>query len=1052
MHTNRSLRSTLVLLIALSSLAFADRPTSTVPEVGVRDRLPSLHALTNATVVTRAGETIPSGTVVIDKGVIVAVGQDVEAPAAARVIDMNGRTIYPALVEPYFEIDTDDAQPEPSHWNKHVRPERSALASGKLNGNADWRKAGFALRVIVPKSGILKGTSAVVTTGDRPTRDSIVAKDLAQHLRLTSPRGATREYYPNSPMGAVALARQTFYDADWYTKSWRAHRHNDDVPRPEANAALEVLGQAVDNDQLFLFEAPDEQYVGRAHRFAIEFGLQRVAIRGSGHEYELLDAISAMRRPMIIPVNFPKAPNVATPEAARDATLYGLMHWHFAPENPARLRSKNVAISLTTHGLKKLSDFRSKVREAVERGLSSNDALHACTLGPATLYGFDHKAGSIEVGKGAHFVVTDGDWLDKKTKIVETWVDGERFQHEPDVSDEMAGIWKLSLDWKDREELFLAIHQKEREFNGKASLTLKKAREKHGDKKDDETESESKDEEKGQGTSTELKDLEVSLGRLSASFSSDIWDADGTVRLSGTLLKENNRLIGRIIDEQDRVANFVATRVDAEPANESDEDDGKKETKDAAETKEKEELEFEVLHPLGNYGLAAPHEPETAVIENATIWTCGPDGILENASLLIEDGMITRVGKNLAVPVGATRIDAKGKHVTPGIIDCHSHMATDGGVNEATQAITAEVRIGDFINAFDMTVYQQLAGGVTAANILHGSANPIGGQNQVIKLRWGKLPEELKFTEAPQGIKFALGENVKQSNWGDEYTSRYPQSRLGVEQLMRDALIAAKEYERQWAEWKKTGKGIPPRKDLELDALLEIVNGERWIHCHSYRQDEILALMRTLESFDITIGTFQHILEGYKVAKEMAEHGAMASSFADWWAYKFEVFDAIPFNGALLQNAGVVVSFNSDDAELGRHLNHDAAKAVKYGGVPREEALKFVTLNPAKQLRIDEYVGSLEAGKHADLVIWNGDPLQVTSRCEQTWVDGTRYFDIERDGKLQVEHETLRQQLIRRVLDSGKPMKEKGEKDEMWRDLFPNHDEYCGHGGHGHDH
>ena len=321
----------------------------------------------------------------------------------------------------------------------------------------------------------------------------------------------------------------------------------------------------------------------------------------------------------------------------------------------------------------------------------------------------------------------------------------------------------------------------------------------------------------------------------------------------------------------------------------------------------------------------------------------------------------------------------------------------------------------------------------------------------MIKLRWGMLPERMKFSEAPGGIKFALGENVKQSNWGEEFRTRYPQSRLGVEQIMRDGFLAAKEYQRQWSVWLTTGQGVPPRKDLELEAILEIVNHKRWIHCHSYRQDEILALMRTLESFDIQIGTFQHILEGYKVAKEMAEHGAMGSSFADWWAYKLEVYDAIPYNGTLMHRAGVVVSFNSDDRELARHLNHEAAKAVKYGGVSKEEALKFVTLNPAKQLRIDQWVGSIEVGKHADLVVWSGDPLQITSRCEQTWIEGVRYFDTEEDTERRKKDVVLHRQLVGEVLKSGAAMHEPGEREFLFRELFPRHDEYCGH-AHSHGH
>ena len=278
----------------------------------------------------------------------------------------------------------------------------------------------------------------------------------------------------------------------------------------------------------------------------------------------------------------------------------------------------------------------------------------------------------------------------------------------------------------------------------------------------------------------------------------------------------------------------------------------------------------------------------------------------------------------------------------------------------------------------------------------------------------------MKFAEAPPGIKFALGENVKQSNWGDNYTRRYPQSRMGVEQIIRDAFLAARQYRHRQRAWQATRQGLPPRHDLELEAIAEIQEGKRWIHCHSYRQDEILALLRTLESFGIQIGTLQHILEGYKVAEVMQRHGAMASSFSDWWAYKAEVFDAIPFNGALMHDAGIVVSFNSDDQELARHLNHEAAKAVKYGDVPPPEALKFVTLNPARQLRIEAYVGSIEVGKHADLVVWSGPPLSVFSRCEQTWIDGRKYFDLQEDQAARPRWQQMRATLVQKILQIGR--------------------------------
>jgi imidazolonepropionase-like amidohydrolase len=303
-------------------------------------------------------------------------------------------------------------------------------------------------------------------------------------------------------------------------------------------------------------------------------------------------------------------------------------------------------------------------------------------------------------------------------------------------------------------------------------------------------------------------------------------------------------------------------------------------------------------------------------------------------------------------------------------------------------------------------------------NILHGSANTIGGQTQVVKLRWGAGPEEMKFAGAPPGIKFALGENVKQSNLGDGYNSRYPQTRMGVEQLVLDAFQAALHYQRTWDAWRKEAKGMPPRVDLELEALSEVLAGQRRIHCHAYRQDEMLALLRTCDAFGVRIGTLQHVLEGYKLADVMARHGVGASTFSDWWAYKLEVYEAIPYNGALMHNAGVTVSYNSDFPELGRRLNLEAAKAVKYGGVPPAEAIKFVTFNPAKQLGIEAWAGSIEVGKDADLAIWSGSPLSTYSRCEQTWIDGSKYFDRQEDLAQRAEAQRMRAALVQRILGS----------------------------------
>jgi N-acetylglucosamine-6-phosphate deacetylase len=337
------------------------------------------------------------------------------------------------------------------------------------------------------------------------------------------------------------------------------------------------------------------------------------------------------------------------------------------------------------------------------------------------------------------------------------------------------------------------------------------------------------------------------------------------------------------------------------------------------------------------------------------------------------------------------------------------------------------VRIGDVVNSEADTIHQQLAGGLTTANLLHGSANPIGGQNQVIKLREGETPEGLKFKGAPQGIKFALGENVKQANWGDKFTTRFPQTRMGVPAFYVNRFTAAQQYEKEWADFRAGKASVPPRRNLELEAIGEIIAGTRLIHCHSYRQDEILVFLRTMEQFGVKVATLQHILEGYKVADEIAKHGAGASAFSDWWAYKVEVMDAIPFAGSLLRDRGVLVSFNSDSSDLARRLNIEAAKAVKYGNTPEAEALKFVTINPAKQLRIDQWVGSLENGKDGDFVVWSGNPLSSSSVCLQTWIEGRKYFD--RDAA-HVRRDALKAERLALIVKAKKLAGEGGGADK----------------------
>ena len=1019
-HLTRTFIAALpILLVATTVQAQTTRPAN-----GLRDKTPQVHALVNARVVVKPGQTLGRATIVVRDGMIETVGANIKPPKDARTWDLQGKTVYAGFIDAYTEVAVTASAQAPRHWNPHVRPERSTADSFKADASAGkkLRGQGITARLVAPNTGIIRGRSAVFLVGDGDNTHDLVRSNVAQHLRLTINRSRNRDSYPNSPMGAVALARQTFYDAGWYRQSWSSFRKGG-TKRPEKNVSLQALSDDVRAKRLMIVQARNELYALRAERFAKEFSLP-IALLGSGREYRRLAEIRKMNRPIILPVNFPQPPNVATIESSLGVSLAQLMHWDIAPENPARLARAGVEIAFTTNGLSDAGKFLAGVRTAVARGLTRAAALKALTTSPAKLLGVSQRLGTIQRGKLANLIVTKGD-IFTDGKVLSTWVAGKRYANVTETIVDIRGTWLISAGKKVSFKIKLAGTP------AKLSGTAEPPRPTRQPK----------------GT----KPVPVKLSRIglkglrfSCTFDGTQIGLKGTVRVSAVMItgKAGTTWQGKLDISAAQPLEFTARRIA-----------GPKSAAKKKKTAKRVRASFTVNYPLGAYGrTAAPKQADHVLFTNATIWTSGKAGVISGGSILVRRGKIVAIGKSIKAPKNAIIVSCQGRHISPGIIDCHSHMATDGGVNESSQAITAEVRIGDFIDANDINIYRQLAGGVTCSNILHGSANPIGGQNQVIKLKWGATSDQIKFALAPAGIKFALGENVKQSNWGDEYTKRYPQTRMGVEQVFNDAFQTAREYQRRWAKWDKDKRGAPPRRDLEMDALAEILAGKRWIHCHSYRQDEILALIRTLDKFKITIGTFQHILEGYKVADAMAKHGAMGSAFSDWWAYKFEVYDAIPYNGALMHNAGVVVSFNSDDRELARHLNHEAAKAIKYGGVPATEALKFVTLNPAKQLRIDKHVGSIEVGKQADLVVWSGSPLSTMSRCEQTWIEGRKYFDRKADLLTRKRIASMRATLIRKILDSGQKMLKPGEHLPPANTLWPREDIFCHHHGHGHGH
>ena len=1045
----RFLLGILIVAIGLATEVRAQSEVAAEPIVGLRDNRPRDYAFQHADVVTQPGHSILDATVLVQGTSITAVGVNIEIPPGFMTIDCTGKRIYAGLIDAWSETDVPQSDSLAAYWNSNVTPQRSAasVASQKIDQATKLRSQGIAARVVAPKGGIVKGSSCVVLLGDAEAGRSLLKEQAWQHLQLTVPRESSRPRYPNSPMGAVALVRQSMYDANWYNAAWEAYRARPELPRPETNVALETLADSTASTT-FVIDAPNERMAIRADSIAREFSLKMI-VRGSGREYRALDEIVEMNRPILVPVDFPEPPNVKTTESAQSTTLQELMHWDIAPENPARLAAAGLPICLTTDGLDDVGDFLKQVRKAVKRGLPPDAALAAMTTVPARLLDIDDHLGRVQAGMLANLVITDGDLLAEKTKVLQCWIAGEQFVTEPVATGtEIVGSWQLTFR-AEGEDVVLHLELKDKDDKLSGVLRVPKPQDDRGeDAEEDAADEDEAEADKKKSESTKLDNFVRQRDRMTATV--DLSELDSS--LPGGITRLTWMTVAKAGAKPTIFASIVLPDGDLRPVdvtmiNEeeeaSGEDDGDEESPSDTDSTPATEAS-PTLFPLGAYGLEQRiTDQPTVMFRGATVWTCEDQGTLESADILIRGGLIAEIGQKLQVPAECQIIDARGKHITPGLIDCHSHMGTDGGVNESGQAVTAECRIGDFIDNSDIQIYRQLAGGLTTSNILHGSANPIGGQNQVVKLRWGETMDGLRMKQAPAGIKFALGENVKRNQ------SRYPNTRMGVEQIIRDQLLAAREYDARWRSWRQGERdSLPPRTDLQLEAMAEVQRGERWIHCHSYRQDEIVATLDVLDEFGVQIGTLQHILEGYKVADRMARHGAMGSSFSDWWAYKFEVFDAIPYNGALMHDRGVVVSFNSDDRELARHLNTEAAKATKYGGVPEAEALKFVTLNPAKQLRIDHYVGSLAVGKHADLVVWSGRPLSTLTRCEQTWIDGRRYFDLQSEQELRQRDAALRIHLIQKALSDDKEPKRPAEKEVAEEDRWVRHDIHCAaHGG-----
>lgn len=1008
-----------ILLALCAAVPALSQSGSTFPVNGTPDARQELHVYEGARIHVSADEVIEEGHLVVRRGRIAAVGAGVFTSTEPVVrYDLSGKEVYPSFVDlhagwglkpgerarwdgkPHYEREDSEAA---LAWNSALHPEFDAAAAFVPDGKGAkaYREGGFGAVVTHRQDGIVRGTAALVALSDDAHEAVLEPRVAAWH---SFSKGSSQQAYPSSLMGSIALLRQTYCDAAWYAQF--------EAPE-ERNLSLEAFVAEADLPRFFVTE--DWQDVLRADRIGDEFGAQ-YAFLGGGDAYCRLEEVANAGGALIVPVDFPSAIDVSDPYLARLVSLSEMKHWEWAPENPARVAAAGIPMALTMSGLDKGETFLANVRKAVAHGLDAAVALDALTRIPAEMIGASDRVGLLAKGLEANFLVSDGPLFEEGSTLHWNVVQGRRHELQPIDKVAIEGRYSLNLDGRD---LVLEIKDGDKGPSGRWWTA--------GTAEEDIDSLAAKAK-----VSIDGRDLVLRL----------IDEEKGVSRLVGNVYEGSRIIDGRGEDPEGNWVEWAALRQDASREGRRDGDgptaDGATGTAgDGAEVEDSQSGPGPMLYPFSAYGRTQLPDQGSWHFVGATVWTCGPEGKIENGEVIVHKGRIAAVGKTLdpAAVFGKmvpqlTRIDAKGKHITPGILDEHTHIAASRGINEGTQASSAEVSIGTVVNSEDVNVYRHLAGGVTAGQILHGSANPIGGQSGIIKFRWGMSPEEMQIEGADPFIKFALGENVKQSNWGDFQTVRFPQTRMGVEQVYYDHFHRAREYGEEWEAYRsavkntsrrliRQGKGPKtPRRDLELETLLQILNGERFVTCHSYRQDEINMLMHVADSMGFRLNTFTHILEGYKVADKMAEHGAGGSSFSDWWAYKFEVKDAIPYNGALLWENGVVTAFNSDDREMARRLNQEAAKAVKYGGVPEEEALKFVTLNPAKLLHLDHRMGSLEAGKDADLVVWSEHPLSIYAQCEQTYVDGRRLFDKEEDVAMRAAIRSERARLIQKMLDA----------------------------------
>lgn len=895
--------------------------------------------------------------ILIKDGIIEYVGSSPSDTLNYLKIDGQGRHVYAAFIHSYFRSgielpENEDAQgPNPEsekeildYWpNDAVHPERwSWDAWYPSKETADeWMKEGIGYVVPAITDGLIQGSFPTVSLYG-PNQRPLPIK-LHSAIGFSFDKGRSVQDYPSSLPGAAALLRQFMVDANY------AEKHPDFIKyRRSLDAYLSL------KELPHFVQSPSAWDIPLWKQL---FPFQKLVFVETGESYRLSKTDLKKGDRLLFSCRLPSLPEVRDPILIEKSDVVQLKEWELFPALPKLLTQQGIEITLNPGEAP--DAFRKACGLFLQNGFDADELLASLTTRPAEWLGLEHQIGKIEKGFRAGLLITanalgspDGLQiealiLEGELKLATSSLNRMHLQFSPE--DQLQD--SLSFDYFEQKgERWIEIAGKrvgpEREAAGALVFKLEKTKQ---------------------------------------HMYFPIWQT----------LKAKQSINLTFIDSAGATSLRQYTARPLSPMMEPTD-----------VTTLPTEVSVDRYFPMHAFGFSANDSPTQTdvVIRSATVWTGHPAATIE-ADVYLKKGKISAIGKGLKVPAGTLEIEATGKHLTAGIIDEHSHIALRQGVNESGSAISSEVRMCDGLRPDDPAIYRQLASGVTSAQLLHGSANPIGGQSAIVRMKWGAAPSEMLFPNAPGFIKFALGENVKQANWGDRFTLRYPQTRLGVKTFIEEQFLRAL-------------NPIPGPVSLRYEALKEILAGKRNITCHSYVASEILMLMQLADSLGFKVRTFTHVLEGYKVADELAKHGAAGSTFSDWWAYKAEVNDAIPYNAALMHKAGVLTALNSDDEAMGTRLNLEAAKLVRYGGISEFEAWNMVTFNPAKMLGIDQRVGSIEIGKDADVVLWSGHPMLAASMPEITWIEGIDYYSKARHQRMVQRNAAEKQRLLPLILNA----------------------------------